>query len=143
MKKENYYIDPDDLKDAVKEMREKGVMTERFGKYLLDIQERVLDFPRFVRYHDEIKDELRLYNIERWCRRGWKYIKEEGNPFSYITTGCFLNFLDALTRYFKQQQKQEELVKILMEEAKIENDAAGVATDQTIKDFLREDDYDD
>lgn len=30
-----------------------------------------------------------------------------------------------------------------MEEAKIENDAAGVATDQTIKDFLREGDYDD
>lgn len=74
MKKPNYYIDPDELKDSIVEMKEKGEMTERFAKHLLDIQERVLKFPRFIRYHSDVKEEMRMQNLEKWVKTGWKCI---------------------------------------------------------------------
>lgn len=35
--KPNYYIEPEELREAVREMHEKGQMTERFAKHLLTI----------------------------------------------------------------------------------------------------------
>lgn len=77
-------------------------MSEEFAKMLLLIQEKVLLFPRFASYPDEVKDEMRSENLMRWVKRGWRTINPEKNPFSYITTACALNFLTALEKYFKR-----------------------------------------
>lgn len=78
-----------------------------------------------MRYHEDVKDDMRLHNIERWVRTGWKYIKAEGNPFSYITTGCYLNFLDALKTHFGKHNNEVALLKHLLDIAVAENEAIG------------------
>lgn len=47
---------------------------------------------------------------------GWKSINPEKNIFAYITTGCCLNFLSALTKYFKEFNKKKELMKSIYQE---------------------------
>ena len=42
---------------------------------------------------------------------GWKAINPEKNIFAYITTGCCLNFLSALTKYFREFEKKKSLLK--------------------------------
>lgn len=66
-------------------------------------------FPRFSGYEDEVKNELRSFNQLRWVRSGWRLIKADKNPFAYITTACSLNFLTALEKYFKKQNRENEL----------------------------------
>ena len=60
MKKPNYYIDPDELRESIIEMKEKGEMTERFARHILAIQDHILKFPRFIRYHSDVKEEMKL-----------------------------------------------------------------------------------
>lgn len=79
-----------------------------------------------MRYHEDVKDDMRLHNIERWVRAGWKYIKADGNPFSYITTGCYLNFLDALKTHFGKHNNEIALLKHLLDIAVRENEAIGI-----------------
>ena len=47
---------------------------------------------------------------------GWKSINPDKNIFAYITTGCCLNFLSALTKYFKEFNKKKELMKSIYQE---------------------------
>lgn len=84
-------------------MKKLGRMTERFARHLLTIQEKVLEFRRFIGYRDTLKDEMRSYNLYRWAKRGWKMIDADKNCFAYITTACQLNFLRALADYYKEQ----------------------------------------
>lgn len=81
---------------------------------------------------------MRLHNIERWVRTGWKYIKAEGNPFSYITTGCYLNFLDALKSHFGKQNNEIVLLKHLLDIAVRENELIGIDSDEAVRKFLRD-----
>lgn len=81
---------------------------------------------------------MRLHNIERWVRTGWKYIKADGNPFSYITTGCYLNFLDALKTHFGKQNNEIALLKHLLDIAVRENEAIGIDSDEAVRKFLRD-----
>lgn len=113
--KENYYIDPIELKESVVEMQSAGHMTERFARHLLLLQEKVLQFPRYRGYTEEIKDEMRSHNMYRWVMKGWKTINPEKNVFAYITQGCYLNFLQAITNYFRRWNKQKEYMKLLYE----------------------------
>lgn len=100
---DKYYIDPQELKVVIVEMQSNGTgMTDEFARMLLLIQEKVLEFPRFSGYPEEVKDEMRSENIMRWVKRGWRTINPEKNAFSYITTACTLNFLTALEKYFKR-----------------------------------------
>ena len=46
---------------------------------------------------------------------GWKSINPEKNIFAYITTGCCLNFLSALTKYFKEFNRRKDLLKMAYE----------------------------
>ena len=48
---------------------------------------------------------------------GWKAINPEKNIFAYITTGCALNFLSALTKYFREFEKKKALLKKAYEAA--------------------------
>ena len=81
---------------------------------------------------------MRLHNIERWVRTGWKYIKADGNPFSYITTGCYLNFLDALKTHFGKQNNEIALLKHLLDIAVRENELIGIDSDEAVRKFLRD-----
>lgn len=56
-----------------------------------------------------MKNELRSFNQLRWVRSGWRLIKADKNPFAYITTACSLNFLTALEKHFKKQNRENEL----------------------------------
>lgn len=91
-----------------------------------------------MRYHEDVKDDMRLHNIERWVRTGWKYIKADGNPFSYITTGCYLNFLDALKTHFGKQNNEVAMLKHLLDIAVRENEAIGIDSDEAVRKFLRD-----
>lgn len=91
-----------------------------------------------MRYHEDVKDDMRLHNIERWVRTGWKYIKADGNPFSYITTGCYLNFLDALKTHFGKQNNEIALLKHLLDIAVRENELIGIDSDEAVRKFLRD-----
>ena len=51
----------------------------------------------------------------RWVSKGWKTIDPNKNCFAYITQGCYLNFLQALTNYFRVWNKQKEYMKMLYE----------------------------
>ena len=84
---------------------------------------------------------MRLHNIERWVRTGWKYIKAEGNPFSYITTGCYLNFLDALKTHFGKHNNEIVLLKYLLDIAVAENEAIGSDVQECVKEFIRQKEY--
>lgn len=112
----NYYIDPNELKESVIEMQELGYMTERFAKHLLTIQEKVIQFPRYRGYPEEIKEEMRSHNQMRWVMKGWQTIKADKNCFAYITQGCYLNFLQAVTNYFRRFNKFKEYLKLLYEQ---------------------------
>ena len=90
---DNYYIDPEELRQSIIEMHDLGHMTERFARHLMTIQEKVIQFPRYRGYPQEIKDEMRSHNQYRWVLKGWKSINPDKNPFAYITQGCYLNFL--------------------------------------------------
>lgn len=81
---------------------------------------------------------MRLHNIERWVRTGWKYIKADGNPFSYITTGCYLNFLDALKTHFGKQNNEIAMIKHLLDIAVAENEAIGIDSAEAVRKFLRD-----
>lgn len=113
--KDNYYIDPEELKQSIIEMQEIGHMTDRFARHLLLIQEKVLKFPRYRGYTQEIKDEMRSHNVQRWVKNGWKTIDPNKNPFAYITQGCYLNFLQAVTNYFRQFNKMRDFMKEIYE----------------------------
>lgn len=91
-----------------------------------------------MRYHEDVKDDMRLHNIERWVRTGWKYIKADGNPFSYITTGCYLNFLDALKTHFGKQNNEVAMLKHLLDIAVRENELIGIDSDEAVRKFLRD-----
>ena len=62
-----------------------------------------------------MKNELRSFNQLRWVRSGWRLIKADKNPFAYITTACSLNFLTALEKHFKKQNRENELKQTAME----------------------------
>jgi hypothetical protein len=62
-----------------------------------------------------VKDELRSFNQLRWVRSGWRLIKADKNPFAYITTACSLNFLTALEKHFKKQNRENELKATMIE----------------------------
>lgn len=51
----------------------------------------------------------------RWVRSGWRLIKADKNPFAYITTACTLNFLTALEKHFKKQNRENELKQTMIE----------------------------
>ena len=92
-----------------------GYMTDRFARHLMTIQEKVIQFPRYRGYPKEIKDEMRSHNLQRWVKKGWQSINPDKNPFAYITQGCYLNFLQAVTNYFRQFNKHREYMKALYE----------------------------
>ena len=48
---------------------------------------------------------------------GWKAINPDKNIFAYITTGCCLNFLSALTKFFKEFEKKKNFLKMAYEAA--------------------------
>lgn len=114
-KTDNYYIDPEELRESIIEMQELGHMTERFAMHLLTIQEKVIQFPRYRGYPQEIKDEMRSHNQYRWVLKGWKSINPDKNPFAYITQGCYLNCLQAVTNYFRRFNRHKEYMKLLYE----------------------------
>lgn len=128
MKKPNYYIDPDELKQSIIEMQELGYPTDRFARHLLAIQEHVLLFPRFCRYHIEVKEEMRMQNIDKWIKYGWKVIDPDKNPFSYITTATYRNFLDGLKKYYNREEKDAVLKKHLIDIAVAENERQHIDT---------------
>ena len=57
--KDQYYIQPEELRLSVVKSQEQGSPTEEFAKFLLTIQEKVLQFPRFRGYPEDVKQELR------------------------------------------------------------------------------------
>lgn len=90
-------------------------MTDRFARHLLLIQENVLKFPRYRGYPQEIKDEMRSHNLQRWVKKGWQSINPDKNPFAYITQGCYLNFLQAVSNYFRQFNRMRDFMKEIYE----------------------------
>ena len=134
------YLDPEELRASIVEMQALGHMTDRFAKNLMLVADHVMQFPRFVRYPEEIKEEMKSYNVYRWVKRGWKSVNPDKNPFAYLTQACYLNFLQALTNHFRELRKYMEAYKAECERCGIEWKDSGwlkAEKDETREEFER------
>ena len=66
--------------------------------------------------------------MEKWVRYGWKSIDPDRNPFSYITTATYRNFLDGLKLYYHREEKDAVLKKYLIDLAVMENELENIST---------------
>ena len=119
--KERFYISPQELEDAVVEMKAVGYMTDRFARLLMTVQDKVLRFPRFVGYPDAIKEEISSYNMLKWVRSGWKTVDiGRGSIFAYLTTATHLNMLTGLKNYFSAMERHRKVKQAIAEQIQLE-----------------------
>ena len=71
---DRWYIDPEELRMSVWEMREQGHLTERFARNMIIIFERIMQMPKYRVFSEEFKKDLWQYNAFRWSSSGWKTI---------------------------------------------------------------------
>lgn len=112
-------IQPDKLRQAVRESQERKTCTNDLAEYLLNIHDIVLKTQSFfLSASVEEKEEARSYSLERWLTSGIYKINLEThyNPFSYIYAGVYLNMLNRIMRLRKSEADKAEYSDKLKEE---------------------------
>lgn len=84
----------------------------------MTIHDKVLNFPKFRKYIPEDKQEMKSYSIYRFLKRGLFTIDAAKNPFSYITSGAVMNYMNYLKGRLKRQKDYQDLVADVMRELK-------------------------
>lgn len=86
-------------------------MTEKFGKMLIAIADKMLNRSEFRNYSKDIKEEAKSYFFLRTIRGLKNYCFEFNNPFAYFSTCAWNAFVTVIAKYYKQQNLNRDLLK--------------------------------
>jgi DNA-directed RNA polymerase specialized sigma24 family protein len=103
----NNYIEKEELVKEWEKWRDSGdkpetrTISERLGEMIYLIAVKLLTKRHFVRYPQDVKDEL----AQEGCLKCIKSLKnidpKKGSVFAYLTMTCWSAFMNYLVRYYK------------------------------------------
>ena len=112
--KSNYYLTNKELLAELKRCREElGYPSEELGAMFIKLAERMTLKKQFVRYSQEIKNDL-ISNALVSLTKGWDKFDPEksSNPFAFFSSITFNAFLQHLNAYYRQKNIKNELTML-------------------------------
>jgi DNA-directed RNA polymerase specialized sigma24 family protein len=108
MSKENYYIDPKEFKDSLRQYYETDILTDDLAENIKKIAYGLSFNGSFINYtykDDMIGDALiKMYAALKYKKYNFD---NNSNPFSYFTTIAFHAFINRI----KKEKRQHEALK--------------------------------
>lgn len=74
------------------------------------ISDHLLEHPRFVRYPQHMKDDMRQDAVLKCVRNLKNFNSDKGKLFSYFTTCCWTAFVVYLSKHYKEVNHKRKLV---------------------------------
>ena len=107
--KEQFYVDPDVLKQQISEFYETEVCTAALGESINKIAQGLSFSPSFINYtyRDEMIGDaiVKMYSALKFKKYN---VSAESNPFSYFTTIAFHAFINRIKKEKKHHEALEQ-----------------------------------
>ena len=118
----NVYLTSDEIYDEWKQWKETGVISERMGKQMLTLANRVMTSHHFNGYPQYMKDEMVQEGVIKIIKN-LHNMKEEykSSFFSYWTRCVCTSSIVYLKKHYKDVNKRKQLMLDCLEEMRITN----------------------
>ena len=98
------------------------------------VADHLLNHPKFARYTQDVKDEMRQLATIKCVRNLHYYNPERGTMFNFLTTVCFSSNVTYLGKYYKALNRRRELLILALEQT----DANQISRMEHLKQLLKE-----
>lgn len=87
------------------------VMSEKFGRMIMMIAQRLSNHSYFRNYTTELKEDCQSYSYEKIIKGLFNYNFKYTNAFAYLTQSCFNSFKSILSKHYKQINIKRDVTK--------------------------------
>lgn len=125
--KDRFYCTNKDLLEELIKWRDSAqkpedrIISERLGKMMIMIADKLLNHSSFRNYPLEVKQDLRSLGLLKLIRGLKNYNFKFNNAFAYFTQALWNSYITGLTKHYKQINIKREMMKKLFEEIETYN----------------------
>ncbi len=87
------------------------VMSEKFGRMIMMIAQRLSNHSYFRNYSTELKEDCQSYSYEKIIKGLFNYKFKYTNAFAYLTQSCFNSFKSILSKHYQQINIKRSVTK--------------------------------
>lgn len=87
------------------------VMSEKFGRMIMMIAQRLSNHSYFRNYSMELKEDCQSYSYEKIIKGLFNYKFKYTNVFAYLTQSCFNSFKSILSKHYQQINIKRSVTK--------------------------------
>ena len=87
------------------------VMSEKFGRMIMMIAQRLSNHSYFRNYSMELKEDCQSYSYEKIIKGLFNYKFKYTNAFAYLTQSCFNSFKSILSKHYQQLNIKRNITK--------------------------------
>lgn len=87
------------------------VMSEKFGRMIMMIAQRLSNHSYFRNYSMELKEDCQSYSYEKIIKGLFNYKFKYTNVFAYLTQSCFNSFKSILSKHYQQVNIKRSVTK--------------------------------
>ena len=87
------------------------IMSEKFGRMIMMIAQRLSNHSYFRNYPLELKEDCQSYAYEKIIKGLFNYNFKYTNAFAYLTQSCFNSFKSILSKHYKQINIKRDITK--------------------------------
>lgn len=87
------------------------VMSEKFGRMIMMIAQRLSNHSYFRNYSMELKEDCQSYSYEKIIKGLFNYKFKYTNAFAYLTQSCFNSFKSILSKHYQQINIKRSVTK--------------------------------
>lgn len=116
MKRKNNFIDEQELieqwqvwKDSAERVEDRKIPA-RLVEQMYIIAQHLLEHPRFVRYKQQDKDDMKQEAVIKMAKNLKNFNPSKGKLFSYLTYCSWTAFVVYLAQYYKDLNKRREQI---------------------------------
>lgn len=123
-------------RDSAEKIEER-IISENLGKMILTIATKLTNHSNFIRYPNDIKNEMISYACFKVIQGLPNYNFAFKNPFAYITQACYNAFLSVCGKYYRQLNIKREIFRKMVDQIEgLNPESAKKLYDTYLRDYI-------
>ena len=121
-------------KNSAKNIKDR-VISDKFGKMLIMIADKMLNRSEFRNYPKELKEDAKGFFFVKAIKGLKNYNFDFSNAFAYFSTCAWNAYVTVITRHYKQQNIRRDIMKQMLSELET---YSGIDPQSSLNNYLKQ-----